>query len=134
VRTYRDLTDEQRKARRQAVTDWQRRNPAKYSDYVKRAYWHAKTTAIQILGGRCVGCGEDNVLVLSINHINGQAGIRDSRLLYRDIIAGRATPAEVDVRCLNCQLLYDYERGVRKLPEGAEFAGLREVESALRRI
>jgi hypothetical protein len=37
------------------------------------------------------------------------------------------TSAEVDVRCLNCQLLYDYERGVRRLPESLEFMHLREA-------
>ena len=55
--------------------------------------WRNHKRRVLELGGKCVNCGETDIRVLQINHING----RDN--------------PEVDVRCANCNILYEYERG-----------------------
>lgn len=69
----------------------------------------------------CVNCGIDDIRVLTINHKNGDGAkerkadkYRVSRL-SRDIKNGRTT-SDLDVRCYNCNILYEYEQGRRNLP------------------
>ena len=66
----------------------------------------------------CISCGESDIRVLTINHKNGD-GFKDrpnkiSRI-YRDIRLGRKVD-DLEVRCCNCNVLYEYELGRRNLP------------------
>jgi len=69
----------------------------------------------------CVNCGNDDIRVLTINHKNGdgakERNISKHRMsrLSRDIQKGRTT-SDLDVRCYNCNILYEYEQGRRNLP------------------
>jgi hypothetical protein len=69
----------------------------------------------------CINCGNDDIRVLTVNHKNGDGAkernvskYRVSRL-FRDIQKGR-TISDLDVRCYNCNILYEYEQGRRNLP------------------
>jgi hypothetical protein len=67
----------------------------------------------------CICCGEDDIRVLTINHKNGD-GFSDRRGdrvcdTYRKIRLGRDTK-DLEVRCYNCNILYEYEENRRSLP------------------
>jgi len=85
-----------------------------------------KLKALQKVSGLqepiCSKCGITDIRVLTINHLNGDGakerkiyGSRVSRI-YRDIRNDRTT-SDLDVRCYNCNILYEYERGRINLPE-----------------
>lgn len=69
----------------------------------------------------CSVCGIRDIRVLTINHLNGDGAkersatpYRVSRI-YRDILKGREV-SDLDIRCYNCNVLYEYEQGRRNLP------------------
>lgn len=73
----------------------------------------ARFKVILILGGRCVVCGINDLRVLEINHIakkKWKLKVRD----LADIAGGKSDGFEV--RCANCNVLYEYELGRRRLP------------------
>jgi len=70
---------------------------------------------------KCCNCGTTDIRVLTINHINGD-GAKERKVeknkvsrAYRDIKNGRTT-LDLDVKCYNCNILYEYEQGRRSLP------------------
>lgn len=74
-----------------------------------------KAKVIQLLGGKCVRCGVDDYRVLQVNHRQGRG--REERApqsLYRDIVMGRRTTDDLELRCANCNILYEYEHGRRR--------------------
>ncbi len=76
---------------------------------------HQKVAAL--LGGVCVKCGISDWRVLQVNHING-GGQKEQRRgrsegrphMYQDILTGRRSTDDLDLRCANCNVLYEYER------------------------
>lgn len=71
--------------------------------------------AIRILGSRCIKCGNGDIRVLQINHINN----KDSKTFnqwdfYRTIISEKSNNTSVNLLCANCNTLYEYERGKRR--------------------
>ncbi len=80
-------------------------------------YWKLRLKALKKLGGYCVACGIDDVRVLQINHKLGD-GKKDRGLgqsLLKAIVYGDLTK-DFDIRCANCNILYEYELGRRELP------------------
>ena len=77
--------------------------------------WDLKKQTIVFLGGKCVECGETDLRVLQINHRNGggtkENTTRGAREIWKDVIDGKRN--DVDVRCANCNILYEYEVGRR---------------------
>ncbi len=71
---------------------------------------------------KCVVCGNNDTRILTINHINGE-GRKESSLpggnnkLYKSIIHDERTVEDLEVRCYNCNILYEYDRKMRVLPE-----------------
>lgn len=65
---------------------------------------------IEKLGSKCVNCGERDYRVLQLNHING-GGRKDKalRTICREILDGKRD-GDFDLRCANCNILYEYER------------------------
>jgi len=62
-------------------------------------------------------CGETDRRVLQVNHLNGGGAkeLRSGSLraqFYRAILDGKR--ADVDLRCANCNIRYEYERGARR--------------------
>jgi hypothetical protein len=73
----------------------------------------ARFKVILLLGGRCVRCGNNDLRVLEINHI----GKKKWSLKVRDLAEIASGKADgFDVRCANCNVLYEYECGRRRLP------------------
>lgn len=78
--------------------------------------------AFQIVSGeikpRCCVCGETNIYVLCINHKNGGGRKEFLKSSYRSflssIISRNRSVSDLDIRCQNCNILYEYERGYRK--------------------
>jgi hypothetical protein len=70
-----------------------------------------RVRAVLKLGGVCVSCGETDLSVLQINHINGEGKPSCGKMLehFRDISLGNAKG--VEVRCANCNIRHEYERG-----------------------
>lgn len=73
----------------------------------------ARMRAVRILGGRCVQCGEDDIRVLEINHLETRGRKLCSNDFYR-IVEGVAK--DLEVRCANCNILFEYEKGYRRIP------------------
>jgi len=73
----------------------------------------ARFRLILRLGGKCRLCRCSDLRVLEINHL------RDKRrkLKLGDLARlARGEAPELEVRCANCNILYEYEMGRRKLP------------------
>ncbi len=80
--------------------------------------WNLKLKVIGLLGGSCVGCGITDIRLLTVNHKNG-GGTKEKHhigWIYPEIVAGRRTTDDLDLRCYNCQVLYEYEVGRRRVP------------------
>lgn len=79
-----------------------------------------KVNALRLLGGKCVVCGETDIRILTINHINGggnkeravgNGNQRGGQSYYRALLNGKVDKTKLDLRCYNHNLLYEYERG-----------------------
>ena len=95
-----------------------RENAKSYSNRARLRLWKYKTEALNKLGGKCVACGIDDMRVLQINHVNG-GGSGENLFgidMYSAIIKGTRSTADLDVRCANCNIIYEYESGRRSLP------------------
>ncbi len=81
-----------------------------------------KQKAFEKLGGAyCVKCKITDVRILTINHKSGKRKTKGSekvdeggKRLYRNILNGDEDLNNIEVRCYNCNILYEYERGRRK--------------------
>ena len=69
----------------------------------------------------CKKCKNEDIRVLTLNHINCDGSIERNKnntrvsRLYRDIRIGRKTD-DLEVLCFNCNILYEYEKERRNLP------------------
>jgi len=93
-------------------------NKATIAHHARRRLWKVKTAALTKLGGQCVVCGITDMRILQINHLNGGGGQENlyGHEMYQAIIAGTRPTEDLDVRCANHNLIYEYERGMRKQP------------------
>lgn len=121
---YQSLSPEARLRHIARVNARIKADPKRHVEYQRRAYWRKKLKAIEMLGGACVGCEETNPVILTVNHINGREPGNDKtgRDLYI-LVLEKGTDG-FDLRCANCQMLWEYQRGVRSLPTTAEFEHL----------
>jgi hypothetical protein len=108
------------------------RQPAYYrahkEEYAQRCIdrlWKLKQEVLTRLGGQCVVCGLTDMRLLQINHLNGggQQEQLFGRDMYQRIASGERGIEDLDVRCANHNLLYEYERGKRRAPLGYSFDG-----------
>lgn len=90
--------------------------------------WELKLEAFKKVGRgkiKSVCCGESDPRVLEINHLKGKPkkGERARRSFLRRVIEGRRPIDDLDLRCANCNILYEYERENRSIAEDtrAEF-------------
>ncbi len=77
-----------------------------------------KIQTFSLLGGKCVGCGITDIRVLQVNHKNGRGGEKDlfGAEMYQAIVSKIRITEDLDLRCANCNIIYEYECGRRKLP------------------
>jgi len=79
---------------------------------------------IEMLGGKCIKCGMADVRVLQINHLHGnrreaESGKKEfvrtgTMTFYWDVLKGRRKTDDLDLRCANCNILYEFETGRRQ--------------------
>jgi len=81
--------------------------------YIKKL--HDKV--IDFLGGKCVRCGIVDKRILQINHKEGKGGKEFKKIsplkLYGMILRGERPIDDLEVRCANCNIIYEYESGRR---------------------
>lgn len=108
---------EYQKKNREKVTEIHRKWLAKHPHYDAYLSQKIHYLAIDKLGGKCSQCGVLDKRLLQINHMNG-GGIKELRPyphgFYRRIVNGKRKTEDLDIRCANCNILYEYERGVRR--------------------
>ena len=67
---------------------------------------------INYLGGKCVGCGITDWRILQVNHLNGggrrEILLKGNKKIYKEILNGQREN-EFDLRCANCNLIYEFE-------------------------
>lgn len=122
---------EQKRRHAERVTRYVQDNPEKHREWSLRAYWRRKLRAIELLGGRCAGCGTDNPLVLTVNHRHegakpsevGRIGLTGSAL-WQAALRSPEPLRHYDLRCHNCQAVYEHKTGRRSLPNSEEFSHL----------
>lgn len=116
---------------------WRQKNPDRARELSRAAYWrspeHARKIArasyqrlklavFKMLGERCVSCGNDDIRVLQINHREGGGrkdliGSGKAMKFYRKL-RNKEVPLDLfDLRCANCNVIYEYEAGRRELTE-----------------
>ncbi len=118
---------------RKRTARWRDRNPDHAKEYYQRTIdahanrarerlWKFKTEAINKLGGKCAKCGVTDARILQINHVNG-GGTKEKRFgidMYKAIVDGTRQTEDLNVLCPTCNILYEYERGTRRLPDGVK--------------
>lgn len=92
---------------------------------VQKANFRNKVYAILMVAGEvaCRKCRTDDIRVLTINHIGG-GGTEDRKAhrfnTYFAIRTGQRTTEGLEVLCLNCNILHEYDRGTRARPNDWE--------------
>jgi hypothetical protein len=121
------MTPEQKQRHAREVQRRVERDRPTHREYSRRTYWNRKLKVISLLGGSCVGCGTSNPLVLSVNHLDNSYGARadgTGHKLHLLVLHTQEPQRHFDLRCLNCQLLYEYETGKRLLPDSKAISHL----------
>lgn len=98
-------------------------------NYRKRnLMWVLKFRALQIISGKripcCIKCAEKDLRILTINHIGivpkneinrrneiNRINGKNRYWLYGQIVYGKRKVNDLEVRCHNCNILYEYEKG-----------------------
>lgn len=123
------------KERKQSIkraSDWRKTHPDYLKNYRqtekcknanRQRYWKLRRKIIELLGGKCVRCGEIDIRILQINHKNhdGKKEHNSGKAInkfYRAILNGERPKDDLEIRCANCNIIYEYETGRRKLYEG----------------
>lgn len=71
---------------------------------------------VALFGGACVSCGTTDWRVLQVNHINGNGRLEAKGTganFHLRILRGERATDDLDLRCANCNILYEYELGRR---------------------
>lgn len=85
-----------------------------------------KYKALQKVSGNkipfCVSCKTKDIRILTINHKNCDGRLTKETGVYRGnflirIAYGKRKIDDLEVRCMNCNILYEYEVGRFKLPD-----------------
>jgi hypothetical protein len=110
-----------RKRKQHLACHLAKRQRLKEIETAQRHRWGQKQRVVDMLGGACVRCGMTDIRVLQFNHING-GGTREREVLtyfafLRAAIAGNYDLNKIDLRCANCNVIFEYEQGRRRLPK-----------------
>jgi len=86
-------------------------------------HYYYKLNAMRIVSklerSECIKCGVPDIRVLTLHHKNGRSVKERNRKFtdYIGIVTGRVSAKGLEVRCFNCNILSEYERGRFKLPK-----------------
>ena len=100
------------------LKEWRQKNIDLIRIRIKKFNWITRKKVIKMLGGKCILCKTEDLRILQINHING-GGAKElkkisSSTFYNRIAKGIRDTKDLEVRCANCNILAEYERGKRK--------------------
>lgn len=96
----------------------------RYAMQIRPDRFALRIRVLQVVSRRkvpaCVKCGLTDVRILTINHKKG-GGCQHRRQIgpdsvWRGLVAGTLPRKDYDVRCHNCNWLFEWERGRRALP------------------
>lgn len=83
-------------------------------DYMNKRRIKLKREVFSILGGcLCRMCGNTDLRVLTINHKNGKTSKEGGLALQHAIKNGSRKIDDLEILCMNCNIIYEYERGKR---------------------
>lgn len=99
-------------------------NPYEQYDRSYNARYRAqqRSLAYALLGNCCKYCGEDDPVVLEIDHINDDGGLyrrangakKGALDIYRDIVTSRIATDGLQLVCANCHLRQSHLRNTQK--------------------
>lgn len=95
---------------------WYAKSDEVYARRIQRTkehQWEVKLAIIELFGGKCLRCGNDDPRVLQLNHISGNGRQERKSNFYRRILRGERLTDDLELLCANCNLVYEYERGRR---------------------
>lgn len=79
----------------------------------KNRYWERKIELIKSLGGKCVVCGNDDIRVLDIHHIDQSKKIVPKNRQYawtRRFKDWEANRGNLEILCANCHRIHTWEQ------------------------
>lgn len=97
-----------KKAVNKAARDsWVRRNPEKVAEWRRESIRKIKQEVLAHYGGRCACCGEDNLLFLTIDHIDGNGTAHRKSVgrygsTFYSWLRTHGLPLGFQVLCFNC--------------------------------
>ena len=117
-RQHPDYLRNREKIRRKINLKYKETFNKRVSRYQSMTGYKLKLKVIEMLGGKCCVCGISDPRVLQVNHLKGGGGKDRAKYGYSSgywsaIISGRRSTEDLDLRCANCNILYEYERGRR---------------------
>lgn len=84
-------------------------------DKLRTKHWETKVKVIELLGGKCANCGIADIRLLQVNHKARESHLaserRSSTKLFNWILRGKLPMEAYDLRCANCNILYEYQLG-----------------------
>ncbi len=89
-------------------------------EYNNRRHWEKRLKAILKLGGQCIKCGITDPRLMTINHKKGRnyrTTVDRGHSFYTKILNGERKTDDLEIRCYNCNILYEFEQGHRQIPE-----------------
>jgi hypothetical protein len=97
---------------------WRQENKERQSYLNARKRLRLKLKLIKMMGGKCCKCGIEDYRVLQFNHINGGGNKErkdkksyDPCKHYTEILRNKRYLTDIDLRCANCNIIYEYEMG-----------------------
>lgn len=88
---------------------------------LRMKHWEAKAQVIRLLGGKCVSCGVTDIRILQVNHKTRESHVpwdkRSATKFFKWIVKGKLPLGSYDLRCANCNILFEYDSGHRSIPE-----------------
>ena len=91
---------------------WRKQNPIKTRAYAKAYCRNQRTKALQILGNKCVHCGNTDYRVLQIDHVDG-GGTHERQVISTHGIHDRIVKGHIQgyqLLCANCNWIKKWER------------------------
>lgn len=100
--------------------EWRENYPSYYNEKIKKWWRVQRANLIALLGGKCANCGCEDSRILQLNHIGGEGGKDRQRYsnelrLYAAILSGKRSREDFNILCSNCNAIYEYEMGRRKV-------------------
>ena len=88
---------------------------------IDEKHWQLRIEALTKVGRgvlKCNSCDVRDPRLLTFNHRKGQGKLDIPDPSFpRKILDGRRSIEDLDLRCCNCQVLYEFEQGRRSIPD-----------------